>query len=390
LRRMREMLECAGSRTLALIDEIGSGTEPGAGAALAAAMLERLLERGARGVVTTHATELKLFAHQTPGAVNASVRFDPQTFAPTYELDVGIPGQSLAWALARALGIEEAVIRKAERRMERREQDYETALAELARRTAEVAAEREGLEAQRTASAREAQALESSREELDRQRRNFAAQAEVKLQQALRDFVSELHERAVAGTTRRTKPSAAQAALLARTIDAIHRELGVGSAGAPGDGDAAFAPADRVMVASLNQEGVVAEDYGETVLVSIGAMKAVVKKGDIIRRSPHGEAAARPGRAGGEGEAQLSAASAAAVELDVRGMRYVQAEPLVERWIDGALLGGNSTLRLIHGKGTGLLGRGLQEYLRSHPGVRSVRYGNEDEGSSGVTIIELR
>jgi DNA mismatch repair protein MutS2 len=89
-------------------------------------------------------------------------------------------------------------------------------------------------------------------------------------------------------------------------------------------------------------------------------------------------------------EARIAAAARAVAELDVRGKRFVEAEPLVERWIDEALLVGNSPLRLIHGKGTGMLGRGLQEYLRAHPHVVSVRYGNEDEGSTGVTVVELR
>ena len=130
------------------------------------------------------------------------------------------------------------------------------------------------------------------------------------------------------------------------------------------------------------------EDYGDTLLVSIGVMKTVVPKSDVQRR---GRSAAdkkpAPVKAAA---ARLEAATRSQAELDVRGKRFVDAEPLVERWLDEAVLAGNSPVRLIHGKGTGMLGRGLQEYLRTHPSVKSFRYGNENEGAGGVTIVELR
>ena len=144
---------------------------------------------------------------------------------------------------------------------------------------------------------------------------------------------------------------------------------------------------------TLHTDGTVVEDYGETVLIAIGAMKTVVQKSDVERlatprgaqkRAPQGDRGVRQ-----ESGAKIDAAARSMAELDVRGKRFVDAEPLVERWIDEAVLAGNTPLRLIHGKGTGMLGRGLQEYLRTHAAVKSVRYGREDEGSGGVTIIEL-
>jgi len=116
-------------------------------------------------------------------------------------------------------------------------------------------------------------------------------------------------------------------------------------------------------------------------------MKMLVDRTDVRRRNR----AAAPARASNAtAQARLSAAGRTVAALDVRGKRYSEAQPLVERWIDDALLAGNSALRLVHGKGTGMLGRGLQEYLRTHPGVKSLRYGNEEEGSTGVTMIELQ
>ena len=378
LDRMRELLEGADARTLAVVDEIGGGTEPSAGAALAIAMLERLLECGTRAIVSTHSLELKLFAHSTPGVANASVRFDPRTFAPTFELDVGTPGQSLAFPLATRLGIDRAVVERAGALLERRELDYEAALSELALRNSELREERTGLQSERADAVRQLESLRRERDEHDAERRQFAARAEERLQQILRDFVAELQRR---------KPTPAQTALLAQTVETIRKELGIRPAAQTTQGSAPFSPGDRVRILSLNQEGVVAQDWDERLLVSVGSMKVMVEKTDVRREG----AASKPARSHAvHGHTRVEAAARASASLDVRGKRYVEAEPLVERWLDDAMLSGISTLRLVHGKGTGMLGRGLQEYLRDHPAVKSVRYGNEEEGSSGVTLIELR
>lgn len=389
LQRMREMLEGADDRTLAIVDEIGGGTEPSAGAALAIAMLEYLLAHGTRAIVATHSTELKLFAHSRAGVVNASVRFDSQTFKPTFELDVGAPGQSLAFALATTLGIDASIIGRAESLLEARERDYEAALAELSLQNARTQDERARLERERRSLAGELELLRRDRVEFDADRRRFGVRAEERMQQGLRDFIRELQSGAAAaerGRSRRPKVSRSQAALLTQTIDAMHRDLGIVPEDDAEERSDRFAPGDRVRIGSLGQEATVVEDWDARVLVSAGAMKMMVDKGDLHRL----ERAPRRGPAGAGSEARMAAAARTVAELDVRGKRYAEAEPLVERWIDEALLVGNSQLRLIHGKGTGMLGRGLQEYLRAHPDVAGVRYGNEDEGSTGVTVVELR
>jgi DNA mismatch repair protein MutS2 len=378
LERMREMLAGAGERTLALVDEIGGGTEPSAGAALAISMLERLLASGARAIVSTHSVELKLFAHATAGVANASVRFDPRSFAPSFELDVGTPGQSLAFPLARRLGIDPAIVERAEALLEHQERDYEAALSELALRSSELRDERTQLVGERRDAAAELEHLRSESRELDAERRRFGARAEERLQQGLRDFVRELHGR---------KVTRAQTRLLGETIEAMRRDLGIHTDETREPETGTYSPGDRVRIVSLDQDGIVAEDWDERLLVSVGSMKMMVEKSDVRRET--GAAKPRP-RSAGAAEVRISAAQRSALELDVRGKRYAEAEPLVERWLDDALLAGNSPLRLIHGKGTGMLGRGLQEYLRGHSGVKSLRYGNEEEGSTGVTLIELR
>jgi len=387
LRRMRDIIESADERSLVLVDEIGGGTEPSSGAAIAIAMLERLLAVRAAGIVTTHATELKLFAHQTPGVANASVRFDPNTFAPTYHLDIGMPGQSLAFALASALGVPRELVTRAEELLGNRERDYETALAELSSLGARLQSERERLDRERSHVDRLQENLRSRTEALDRERREFAEKAEARMQEALREFSAELARRAAENAQVRPKISASQSALLQRTVEEMHRSLGI----SPQRSEPASGPlnaGDRVRVLSFGQDATVIADNGDSVLVAMGAMKTVVPKTDV---AAGGVQLGRPrAKADSGGQAKLEASARTMPELDVRGKRYVEAEPIVDQWIDEALLAGNSPLRLIHGKGTGQLGRGLQEFLRAHSGVKNVRYGDENEGGGGVTIFELR
>ncbi len=390
LQRMREVLDGADARTLAIVDEIGGGTEPSAGAALAIAMLERLLAAGARAVVSTHSTELKLFGHATPGVANASVRFDPASFEPTFALDLGAPGQSLAFPLAARLGIADEIVERAIALLEDRERDYEAALAELAVRNSELRDERLRVEQERSGVIEERALLRHERDELDAQRRRLAASAEERLQQGLREFVRELERRAAESgseRSRRARVTPSQAVLLAQTIEAIHRDLGIRPKAEQPENEQTFAPGDRVRILSLNQDGVVVENWEERLLVAVGSMKMTVERSDL--RFESGETK-RPRAGASAADARLTAAGRTAAALDVRGKRFTEAEPLVERWIDDALLAGSSPLRLIHGKGTGMLGRGLHEYLRAHPAVTSFRFGTEEEGSTGVTIVELR
>ncbi len=252
LRRLAEIVSAADDRTLILIDEIGSGTEPSAGAALAVAILERFLASGARVIATTHATELKLFAHQTGGVQNASVRFNPQTYAPTFELDVGSPGQSLAFALARTIGLDEGVVARGEHLLSNQERDYDRAVAELAEIRTKAAAERtelaRELERVRTAQSdarREANALEA-------QRRTFAREADERLARTLREFTAELARRAGdRGGRGRVTPG--QSILLTRTLDEIHRELGLEATRQTGEAPAHLEPGERVHVLSLDR-----------------------------------------------------------------------------------------------------------------------------------------
>ena len=384
LMKLRTMLEIADGRTLVLVDEIGGGTEPAAGAALARAIIERFLARGVRAILTTHSTELKLFAHSADGVENASVRFDPESFRPTYQLDIGAPGQSLAFPLARRMGIPTETIERAQSLLESRERDYESALEQLAHRSAELEAERSTLAAERSALASARASLEAQRKASLAERERFLERADEALAARLREFAADL-TRAAAASTPRPRITPGQTRSLARAAEGLRDELGIADAPTVKPTESgAFAPDDVVFVRSLQREARVVEDYGERVQVAIGALRSVVARSELERRPAAKRKIERNAAA-----AKLESASRSSGELDVRGKRFVEAEPLVERWLDDAALSGLAELRLIHGKGSGLLGRGLQQYLREHPAVASLRYGNADEGGGGVTIVSL-
>ena len=385
LLRYGEILAGVGPRALVVIDEIGGGTEPSAGAALAVALLEKFLASGALTVATTHAGELKLFGHSHVHVRNASVRFDPDTYAPTYHLEIGAPGQSLAFPLARAMHIDPAVVDRAEQILSSNERDYDRALAELAILQAQAAAQRDELASQRERLSQAERDAQRREQEFEEERRGFARAAEARLNDTLRGFVRDLERRS--SESRRAKVTPGQSAALTRAIGDLHRDLGLERRRPPQEAPERLAAGDRVFVESLEQEGTVVEldeAAGEAV-VQIGAMRTTAKT-DQLRRA----GAAPPQRRLQSSTPAVEIAAHAMPEIDVRGKRLVEAEPLVERWLDEAALLGHSPLRLIHGKGTGLLGRGLQEYLKTHPNVRKFRYGNENEGGSGVTIVELK
>ncbi len=343
LQRMREILEVAGPQTLAIVDEIGGGTEPNAGAALAVAMLERLLQRGAQSAWFPRTRRSSNSSRtQRRGIANASVRFDPHTFTPSFELDLGAPGQSLAFPLATRIGIDDDIVERARRRSWRianaitkpRWPNWRTRNAEL--RDERVALERE----RRSAEARRS-ALRERERELDEQRRRLAPGAEERLQQGLRDFVRELQRRSEANEasrSRRPRVTPGQSALLRETIAAIHKDLGITR-------QEERQAARRELCAGRSRAHSVARSAGDRCRglgrQTVGERRFDEDDGRAQRRTTRRRCGPKASRAGGtQADARLSAAVRTSESLDVRGKRYSEAEPLVERWIDDALLAG--------------------------------------------------
>ena len=395
---LKEAQARAGPRSLVLVDEIGNGTEPGAGAALAQAFIESLLGAGARVVVTTHFTQLKVFAASRDRAANASMLFDPHTHEPTYVFAMGVPGQSLAFALARTIGLDPATIARAEQLLGSEQRDLEGAFEALA-------SERDRLSAGAEDVARELERLRSVEVEL--RERIAAAQAERaaferSAAETLDRAVRSVREEVIAKAERAERDARRQRAraipdaerTMAQTMAEIRRSLGLerGSSAEPAVN--AFRPGDRVYVKSFGQSGVVSELYDRDVLVTMGNVKAVVARNDLTRdpaalETTKGGRPAQPRSSAAPVEHRLMGSLDASTSVDVRGMRVDEAMPVVDKALDEASLAGLSVLRIVHGKGTGQLGRGIRAFLKDHAQVRTFENAPDREGGSGVTVVTL-
>jgi DNA mismatch repair protein MutS2 len=395
LRALHAAQRRAGRHSLVLVDEIGSGTEPGAGAALAQAFIEALLATGARAVVTTHYTQLKIFAASHERVANASMLFDPATLEPTYVLAMGVPGQSLAFALAHTLGLDPSMIGRAEQLLGADAQNLERAFEGLATERGRLQTKQADLE-------NELERLRVIESELrtkvaasERERAGFEKTAAEALDRAVRAVRDELVAKAQRseGDARRQRARALGNAddTLEKTMMEIRRSLGLASSSSVEPAPNAFSVGDRVYVRSFGQPGIVSEIYDRNVLVTMGTVKAVVSRSDLTRDPATTvpiEARSKADRS--KGDMARIASLDASTSIDVRGMRVDEAMPIVDKALDDASLAGLAALRIVHGKGTGQLGRGIREFLRGHAQVKSAEFAPDREGGTGVTVVTLR
>ncbi len=386
IKNIIRILKKADAQSLVLLDELGAGTDPQEGSALARAILSYLLERRALTLVATHYPELKLFAHATPGVVNASVEFDLHTLRPTYHLTIGLPGRSNALAIAKRLGLPEAVLAAARREIhpddlraddlldeiqrQKRLAHRERRKAEKARREAhrlrrELAERLEKIEDERLA------ILEAAREEAEAQVR--ALQAEVReLKRMLRKARQPLEAaKEVEAQVEALEARVPKRPPRRRESELDRRPLAVG---------------ERVHVRSLNVEGVVTALDGEEAEVQVGALRVRARLDDLRRsRLPEPEAP----RAAPMPVVRDVSSPLPSVDLDLRGQRVDEALDALERHLEQACLAGLPFVRVIHGKGTGALRQAVRQALRGHPFVASFEEGKEGEGGAGVTVVRL-
>lgn len=370
----------ADSRTLVLMDELGTGTEPGQGAAIACAVLHDLHEHGALVIATTHLTDIIGFVHKTSGMVNAAMEFDQRTLTPLYRLKTGEPGQSHAIEVARRYGLPERVILFARSMVSRLEADfhlllaelkaerlkYEEAGAEVERRLMAVA-DRERLAAERLAAAEQHQ-----RDLLEKS----LLEAKGVIQGAKREVAAILDEaRREKSRLAREKVRAAEEQVEER-LRQLQPETHL-----PVE---KIAPGDSVFVRTIGYDGtVVSVDRKQGRLrVRAGLMELDVRVQDVGPRT--GKKPAVPKAARQEAD------EGAAREINLLGTRVDDALPEVERFLNRASLEGLSEVRIIHGRGTGALMRAVREYLERHPLVQAIRAGASFEGGDGVTVVTLR
>jgi len=388
LRALQKAMELAGPRSLILVDEIGSGTEPGAGAAIAQSFLETVMTCGAKVVATTHFTQLKVFAAETSRVANGSMLFDARTNQPTYALAVGIPGESLALRLARSLAMDLGMIERAESLLGDDAKNLERAFQGLAAERDRMLRRQMELGEELARATKLEASLNERISELERERRSFETRARAELDAAVRAVREELLERAgrsAAAAKRQSRLPGAEETL-AKALADIRRSLGLERPQPSVHANPSVVEGDAVFVRSFGQTGTVSAVYDRDLLVTMGAVRAVVPKADVVL-----DAAADLKRSSqDQSRATAAAAETVRTEIDVRGMRVDEATPVLDKALDEAWLAGLTELRVIHGKGTGQLSRGLNAFLRDHAQVKSTRTAHEQAGGSGVTLVTLK
>ena len=399
LKNLRETVQEADAEALVLIDEIGSGTDPVEGGALARAILQELTRRGSFTVATTHLGELKLLATEDPRVVNASLQFDADRLEPTYRLLKGVPGRSYGLAIARRLGMPTAVLEEAEAALPQGERDVGRLLLELEakeQRAAETAVhlERELAETRRRAAELETREIELREREKDAERR-ARQQARDLLMHARKEVEAAIGEvRAVASeaeleeAARAARRRVEEAASAQRERVPRARSEGVRAGVETAGPEAAFEPGVRVRIASLGKVGTIVEIRDGRAMVETGGLRMLLSRDDLTALPPGDQqpAAAKSRRgAGGYIDAQMDASS----EVDLRGLRVDELELRLGRALDAALMSGLPSFRVIHGKGMGALRARVQELLRADPRVVRFRPGDRFEGGTGVTVAEF-
>ncbi len=379
-------------KSLVLLDELGAGTDPAEGSALAIALLEYIRRIGCRMVATTHYSELKAYAYEQDEIINASMEFNVQTLSPTYRLMVGVPGRSNAFAIAERLGLPQAIIDQARGQIKEEDQQVEHMIASLE-------ANRIGAEEERGKAEQLRREVEQLRQRLSAEKLRFEQQKDKLLQKAEQDaqqaieqarkeadqIISDLRRLAMEERSSIKEHKLIEAK---RALDEAQPKLRSKTKSKPQSGSKQVKaePGDEVQVGSLGQKGHVVELVGNAdAMVQVGIMKIKVALSDLEvlqhKPEPHKQKAVA-GLKRSKGDQVRS-------ELDLRGSSLEEALVEVDRFLDDAFLSNLGQVSIIHGKGTGVLRNGITDFLRKHKHVKSYRLGAFGEGGSGVTVAEL-
>ena len=394
---VRILDEC-GERSLVLFDELGAGTDPTEGAALAVAVIEAVRQRGAYVTATTHYAELKVYATTSPGVVNASCEFDVETLRPTYHLLVGIPGKSNAFAISRRLGLPEDIIEDAKARVGTESASFEDVLTKLD--TLRQSMEREKVDIDKAQ-----QKTEADRKEAARLRAELSVRLEMSNEKARREaekIIADAREeaerafkeidrmRAVIQEQYDHQQINAERAELRRRLNEAEekqqsqkqKELAERKSARP------IQVGDVVEITAMGMKAEVEEVSADRVLTLKAGLMHITAREDEVFLLEHQKKKEAP-KSRGTGTSQLRTAAVPA-EIDIRGMETLEAIPIVERYIDDAYLGRLESVRIIHGKGTGALRQTVHDTLRRHKRVKGFRLGRYGEGETGVTVVELK
>ena len=400
LRSIVRIVEAAGPGTLVLLDELGAGTDPTEGSALAQALLDHFIAAGALVAATTHYAELKAYAHTTPRARNAAVEFDLETLSPTYRLTIGLPGGSQAFAIAERLGLPDSIVADARSRLTETQRTFEATLAAI--RETEGATS-DALDRARAAEARAADALRVAVEERRRSRRERDEAVRTARMEAQR-LVDELRD-----DVRTTRQALERETVTAPGLDAALDRAEATLARIPAvESDETSEPAaeprtwrvgERARSRSGGWEGRIAalDRGGQRLTLESGGMRVTVDADDLVPaldterpdRPATAGAAGATGTPSSIGALRLGRARSVASSLDLRGARVDEALDALGRYLDDASLAGLGRVTVIHGLGTGALRDAVRTEAGGHPLVKSLRPGERGEGGDGATIVEL-
>lgn len=380
------------AKSLVLLDELGAGTDPAEGSALAIAILEHIHAIGSRIVATTHYSELKAYAYNRKSVINASMEFDVATLSPTYRLLVGVPGRSNAFAIAERLGLQRSIIDHARGEVSEEDQRVESMIASLEenrlsaeneRHTAEEL--RRQMEAQRAKHEDERRRFEEQKEKLQLKAEEEARAIVAKAKKEAETIIAELRKLAMeeGASVKEHKLIEARRKLDEATPESTPKRPGK-AAGGKRD---TIGPGDEVMVYSLNQKGHVLEIGASDALVQLGILKMKVSLDDMELIKSQTPVKQQPKQSS---TLTRTKDDNARMELDLRGESLEEAIMEVDRFLDESFLSGFGRVYIIHGKGTGILRTGIQQYLRRHAHVKSFRNGDYGEGGIGVTVAELK
>ena len=394
-----KILEEADERSLILFDELGAGTDPIEGAALAIAIIEHVRQRGAKVAATTHYAELKTFAMTTPGVENASCEFDVETLRPTYKLLIGIPGKSNAFAIAQRLGLDPAVIDTAKAQMDSESVRFEDVLTQLEEKRQSLEKDRDEaarLRAQREADAKRAREF---REQMERAKDNARTRGEAEARRIIREaraqadaIFEELNQ------LRRAQEKQADWQNVNQARTAIRSQLNQAEEDLRFHQEAEPIPApsrpirvgDQVELGGTRTRATVTAVNGDKLQLAAGNMKLTVKAGEVrLIEEVEKETKSGPTRHV-QTNIRTTGGRAASTELDIRGMMTDEAELVVDQFLDHALMSKLNLVTIIHGKGTGALRQAVRQQLKRHPAVKSFRPGRYGEGEDGVTVVELK
>lgn len=382
------ILDNINEQSLVLFDELGAGTDPEEGAALAIAILDHVYRIGARCVATTHYSELKAYAYNREGIINASVEFNVETLKPTYKLLVGVPGRSNAFEISKKLGLQTNIIDAAKAQVSSETTRVDNMIIELEKTKNEAERELEEAKRIRDKAALQKQQYEAERQTFENEKERMLKEAEFKAKEAVESakkeaetIIKELREYKTSGVKEhqlieaRKRLEDASPQLVGQKQDEHNKQTKREK----------FVTGDEVELTHLAQKGSIVERINDDeYLVQVGIMKVNVKAEQLKKIIPPKQQAERSFIAVKGNKPVVK------TELDLRGKRYEDAQIEVDRYLDDAVLAGYSKVSIIHGKGTGALRKGVHELLQRHPNVKSTRLGREGEGGLGVTVVELK